>query len=69
MIERISPEQRLRLCVVGDLDGVHTQSWLRYFVDRGHDVHGVSYYVPARPPEGVTVHALRSSLAGGRPDA
>ena len=66
MIERVAPEHRLRIAVVGDLDGVHTQSWLRYFVARGHDVHGVSYGTPARPPEGVRVHALRSS-EGGRP--
>jgi L-malate glycosyltransferase len=60
MIELVLPEHRLRICVLGDLDGVHTQEWLRYFVQRGHDVHGVSYYTPARPPEGVQVHALRA---------
>jgi len=52
---------RLRICVVGDLDGVHTHRWVRWFVERGHDVRGVSYYWPRRPPPGVTVHAL----AGG----
>lgn len=52
---------RLRICVVGDLDGVHTHRWVRWFVERGHDVHGVSYYQPRRPPPGVTVHVL----AGG----
>jgi len=69
MIPRVAPEHQLRLCVVGDLEGVHTQSWLQYFVERGHEVHGVSYYAPlARPPEGVTVHALRPAPArGGRP--
>ena len=66
-IEPVPPERRLRLCVVGDLDGVHTQSWLRYFVERGHEMHAVSYYPPARPPEGVRVHALRAARTGGRP--
>ena len=65
MIEPVAPDRRLRICVAGDLDGVHTQSWLRYFVRRGHDVHGVSYYAPARPPEGVHVHALRTASGGG----
>ena len=46
-IEPVPGEQRLRLCVVGDLDGVHTQSWLRYFVERGHEMHAISYYPPA----------------------
>lgn len=68
MIERVAPEHRLRFAVLGDIDGIHTQSWLAYFVARGHDVHAVSYYPPARPPEGVTVHALRPAAAsGGRP--
>ena len=48
----------LRICVVGDLDGVHTHRWLRWFVERGHELHAVSYYQPQRPPPGVTVHAL-----------
>jgi glycosyltransferase involved in cell wall biosynthesis len=67
MIERVAPDRRLRICVLGDLDGVHTQGWLAYFVQRGHDVHGISYYVPARPPEGVRVHALRAAAGGGSP--
>lgn len=67
MIEQVPSEHRLRLCVVGDLDGVHTHSWLRYFVQRGHDVHGLSYYPPVRPPEGVRIHTLRPSAPGGRP--
>jgi glycosyltransferase involved in cell wall biosynthesis len=66
MVQLVAPDRRLRICVVGDLDGVHTQSWLRYFTQRGHDVHGVSYYAPARPPEGVIVHALRPASGGGR---
>ena len=65
MIEPVAPDRRLRICVAGDLDGVHTQSWLSYFVRRGHDVHGISYYAPARPPEGVRVHALRPASGGG----
>ena len=49
-IEPVPPEQTLRLCVLGDFDGAHTRSWLRYFVQRGHEVHAVSYYpLPTRP--------------------
>jgi glycosyltransferase involved in cell wall biosynthesis len=64
MIERLPAERALRICAVGNLDGIHTHSWLEYFVERGHDVHGISYYVPSRPPQGVTVHALRPSQQG-----
>jgi glycosyltransferase involved in cell wall biosynthesis len=60
----------LRICVVGDLDGVHTHRWVRWFVERGHELHAVSYYQPRRPPPGVTVHALvggsvSTALPGG----
>ena len=58
-IEPVPPEHALRLCVLGDFDGEHTRSWLRYFVQRGHEVHAVSYYPPADPPEGVRLHVLR----------
>jgi glycosyltransferase involved in cell wall biosynthesis len=63
--ETVSADSRLRICVVGDVDGIHTQSWLSYFVARGHDVHAIAYHAPARPPEGVTVHTLRPAAGGG----
>jgi hypothetical protein len=57
---------RLRICVVGDLDGVHVHRWVRWFVERGHEIHGVSYYQPLRPPPGVDVHVLvRGGAAAG----
>ncbi len=62
--QRVAPEHRLRICVVGDFDGPHTRNWLSYFVERGHDVHGVSYYSTARPPQGVRMHALRPAKGG-----
>jgi glycosyltransferase involved in cell wall biosynthesis len=58
-VEPVTPEQRLRIAVLGDFDGVHTRSWLRWFVERGHDVHAISYYAPATPPDGVTLHVMR----------
>ncbi len=53
----------LRIAVLGDFDGVHTRSWLRWFVDRGYEMHGVGFYPPADPPPGVTMHALRPRRA------
>jgi len=63
-VQQVAPEHRLRICVVGDFDGPHTRNWLSYFVERGHDVHGVSYYSTARPPQGVRMHALRPVKGG-----
>jgi len=48
---------RLRLCVLGDLDSIHTRRWMQPFVDR-HEVHAVSYYRPKAVPEGVELHVL-----------
>jgi len=53
----------LRICVVGDPDGAHTHRWVRWFVERGHEVHVVSFYPPRRPPPGVTVHPLAGGSA------
>lgn len=64
-VESVALGQRLRLCVLGDLDGTHTRSWLRYFVQRGHEVHGVSYYEPRHAEEGVRVHVLRAAASTG----
>jgi glycosyltransferase involved in cell wall biosynthesis len=63
-VERVATERRLRIAVLGDFDGVHTRSWLRWFIDRGHDVHAISYYAPRGPIDGVTLHVLRPGAAG-----
>ena len=62
-VEPVAAERRLRIAVLGDFDGVHARSWLDWFVERGHDVHAVSYYTPATQLDGVTMHALRSGRA------
>ena len=51
-------DDRLRLCALGDLESVHTRRWLEPFVERGHEVHAVSYYRPAATVDGVRLHAL-----------
>lgn len=70
-IEPVDPARRLRIAVLGDFDSVHTRSWVRWFIQRGHDVHAVSFYPPASPVEGATMHALRPharpARAAGRP--
>ncbi|HXK33619.1 MAG TPA: glycosyltransferase, partial [Dehalococcoidia bacterium] len=58
-VQPVGPARRLRIAVLGDFDGVHTRSWVRWFIERGHDVHAVSFYPPSSPLAGATVHALR----------
>lgn len=33
--------RKLRLCFIGDIRNIHCRKWVKYFVDRGHDVHFV----------------------------
>ena len=58
-VEPVAAGERLRIAAVADFDGPHARSWLRWFIDRGHDVHAVSFYPPATAVEGATMHALR----------
>lgn len=62
-VEPVAPGERLRIAVLADFEGPHARSWLRWFVARGHDVHAISFYPPAAPIEGATVHALRQRRA------
>ncbi len=66
-VEPVAAEQRLRIAVLGDFDGVHTRSWLRWFVEREHDVHAISYYPPLAPLDGVALHVLKPGARAARP--
>lgn len=37
-LPRLSMPYPLKLCYVADATNIHVQRWLRYFIDRGHDV-------------------------------
>ena len=56
----------LRIAVLGDFEGVHTRRWLEVFVQRGHEVHAISYYRPDADLPGVTLHVLSSSKLEAR---
>jgi glycosyltransferase involved in cell wall biosynthesis len=61
------PGPPLRIAVLGDFEGPHTRAWLSPFVQRGHDVHAISYYPPQADLPGVTVHVLSSTRGDGAP--
>lgn len=60
---------QLRIAVLADFDGPHARSWLRWFIDNGHDVHAISFYPPATPIDGATTHVLRDRAAAQAPAA
>jgi L-malate glycosyltransferase len=63
------PGRTLRIAVLGDFEGLHTRRWLEVFVQRGHDVHAISYYHPAVDLPGVTVHVLSEAERRSAPGA
>ena len=52
------PGAPLRLAILGDFDGLHTRRWLAFFVERGHEVHAISFYAPETELAGVRLHVL-----------
>lgn len=33
----------MRLCYIGSANSIHTQRWVKYFVEKGHETHLISY--------------------------
>ena len=44
----------MRICLIADASSIHTQKWVRYFAERGHELHLIS----RRPPEAGAVKGL-----------
>lgn len=61
--ERVAASERLRIAVLGNFESVHTRSWLRWFVERGHEVHAISFYLPVAELHGVRLHVLNAGFA------
>lgn len=54
----------LRIAVLADFEGPHTHRWLRVFIERGHEVHAISYYPVRAELPGVSVHVLSDGHEG-----
>lgn len=52
----------LRIAVLGDMDGPHTRRWLKVFIERGHDIHAISFYQPRTALPGATLHVLSGAV-------
>lgn len=59
----------LRIAVLGDFDSIHTRRWLHAFVERGHEMHAVSFYHPRSELPGVNLHVLRGGGASAPGEA
>lgn len=48
----------MRICFVANADSIHVQRWIKYSVDRGHDVHLITH--SDKVLEGITTHRVKS---------
>ena len=47
----------VRICYLANASSVHTHRWVRYFVEKGHEIHVISF--ENAQIEGTTVHVLK----------
>ncbi len=57
----------VKLCFIADGRSIHTQRWVEYFAQRGHEVHLITYDPMDRSIPGVTEYVLTSSLEKSLP--
>ena len=48
----------MRICFIGDASGYHVSRWIKYFPEKGHEVHIISTGEASIP--GVKVHYLKN---------
>jgi len=49
---------KMKICYLADAGSIHTQRWIKYFADRGHEVHVISKR-SCHGIEGVKLHLLK----------
>ena len=59
------PGRDLRIAVLGNFESLHTQRYVRFFAERGHEVHAISYYAPANELYRVELHVLGGGSSSG----
>lgn len=53
----------MRVCVICELNSIHSQRWIRFFTNRGHEVHVIAPYPPYPIKiEGATLYWLKRKL-------
>ena len=49
----------MKICYLADAADIHTQRWAKYFVDKGHEVHLISFRPSSEPLENINLHLLK----------
>jgi len=48
----------MRICYVADDASIHTQRWVNYFAQKGHEVHLICWKVTSGYDENIRIHLL-----------
>lgn len=56
---RKEPCARKKICYLADAASIHTQRWVRYFADQGHEVHLISLNPTGETLPNVHLHTLK----------
>ena len=49
----------MKICYIADAADIHTQKWVTYFANKGHEVHLISFQSLPDPISGVHLHLLK----------
>jgi len=57
-------KEKLTICFLGSAESIHTLKWARYFADKKHEVHLISYVplLKGYDPKDITLHFLKKKL-------
>jgi len=56
-------EKKLKICFLGNAASIHTIKWVKFFAERGHEVHLISYGLPCQKDLGrANLHILKKKI-------
>lgn len=56
----------MKICYIANPNSIHNQRWLNYFLQRGHEVHLISFYTRSheKPDNRIHLHPLTRRPGG-----
>jgi glycosyltransferase involved in cell wall biosynthesis len=61
-IRRIKKGKNMKICYIADANSPHSQRWIGYFVEKGHQIDWISCSAPEGDlPDGVKFHKIKDS--------
>ena len=51
----------MRICYLANASSIHTQRWAKYFAERGHEVHVISFEQPDVDLNGSNIHIVKTN--------